>query len=138
MNLIDVKVSRTIPATAAEVYDVWLDYKHPGGPWFGAGKVIVNPVVDGLFYHCAEHQGRIWPHYGRFVSLDRGRRVEYMWMSEGTKGKETMVTVAFEPKGKDCEVTILHSGLPEESGRDHEGGWTSILGAVADRIAKQR
>jgi hypothetical protein len=31
------------------VFDVWIDPKSPGGPWFGAERVILNPVVDGLF-----------------------------------------------------------------------------------------
>lgn len=30
----ELTVKRTIPATPAEVYDVWLDAKSPGSPWF--------------------------------------------------------------------------------------------------------
>jgi uncharacterized protein YndB with AHSA1/START domain len=46
MKLTDITVSRTIPAPAEEVFDVWIDPKSPGGPWFGADRVILNPVVD--------------------------------------------------------------------------------------------
>ena len=32
MKLTEVTVSRTIPATAEKIFDVWLDPKSPGGP----------------------------------------------------------------------------------------------------------
>ena len=73
MKTFDLTVSRTISGSADEVFDVWLDAKSPGGLWFGVERAIVNPVVDGLFYHSVKHEGRSWAHYGRFIRLDRGR-----------------------------------------------------------------
>lgn len=64
------------------MFDVWLDSKSPGSPWFGAERVILNPVVDGVFYHCVRHEGRAWAHYGRSSPASsstrgcRGRRVD--------------------------------------------------------------
>ena len=52
MKTFDLTVSRTIPGSADEVFDVWLDPKSPGGLWFGVERAIINPVVDGLFYHA--------------------------------------------------------------------------------------
>jgi hypothetical protein len=79
MKLTEVSVSRTIPAPADKVFDVWMDPKSPGGPWFGAERLILNPVVDGLFYLAVKHEGRTWPHYGRFLQINRpsleGRRI---------------------------------------------------------------
>jgi uncharacterized protein YndB with AHSA1/START domain len=135
----EITVSRTIPAPAEKVFDVWLDPKSPGGPWFGAKRVIVNPVVDGLFYMAAEYQDRIWPHYGRFVRLERPRLVEYTWMSEATKGAETVVTLNFDARGEQTEVTLRHSGVPDdELGRKHKYGWSFVLGALADVLAAHR
>jgi uncharacterized protein YndB with AHSA1/START domain len=136
---IDIKVSRTIPASAEEVFDVWLDPKSPGGPWYGSERVILNPVVDGLFYHAVNYEGRTWAHYGRFVRIERTRFVEHTWVSEATQGLETMVTVAIEPRGEEAEVTIEHVGVPDDKlGRTHEEGWGWILGAFAERFAKGR
>jgi uncharacterized protein YndB with AHSA1/START domain len=135
MKLIDITVTRAIPAPAENVFDVWMDPKSPGGPWFGADRVILNPVVDGLYYWAMAHEGRIWPHYGRFVAIDRPRRVEYTWMSEGTKGVESVVTVTFEPSGEQTSVTLRHSGLPDdEMGRQHQEGWTWIVSKLAERF----
>ena len=93
MKTFDLTVSRTIHGSAEEVFDVWLDPTSPGGLWFGVERAIINPVVNGLFYHAVKHEGRSWPHYGRFIRLDRGRTIEHTWVSEATRGLETVVTI---------------------------------------------
>ena len=135
MKLIDITVSRAIPAPVDKVFDVWIDPKSPGGPWFGADRVIVNPVVDGLFYLAVKHEGRTWPHFGRFVRIERPYQVEYTWMSEGTRGVESVVTVTFEARGDETEVTLRHSGIPDdEMGHQHKEGWTWVLSMLAERF----
>jgi uncharacterized protein YndB with AHSA1/START domain len=139
MRLTEVTVTRTIPAPSETVFDVWMDPKSPGGPWFGAERLILNPVVDGLFYLAVKHEGRTWPHYGRFVHIDRPNRVEYTWMSEGTKGAESTVTVTMEARGDQTEVTLVHSGVPDdEMGRQHKDGWTWVLSMLANSIAARK
>jgi uncharacterized protein YndB with AHSA1/START domain len=139
MKLTDITVARTIPASAERVFDVWIDPKSPGGPWFGSDRVILNPVVDGLFYLAVKQEGRIWPHYGRFLQIDRPRVVEYTWMSEGTKGAESIVTVTLEQRGEQTELTLRHSGLPDdEVGRKHKDGWAWVMSALAESLALRR
>jgi uncharacterized protein YndB with AHSA1/START domain len=138
MKTMELTVSRTIPATPAQVYDVWLDTTSPGGPWFGAHRVIMNATVDGLFYHCMRHEGRTWAHYGRFVRLDKPRVIEHTWMSEATRGLESTVTVTLEPKGDATLLTLRHADLPDdEMGRQHEEGWKFVVGAIADRFGSR-
>jgi len=93
MKLCELTVSRTISAPAEDVFDAWMDSNTPGGPWFGADRAIMNPSVDGLFYHSIDHEGRNWAHYGRFIALDRPRLIQHTWVSESTKGVESTVTV---------------------------------------------
>jgi len=139
MNFTDITVNRTIPAPAEKIYDVWIDPKSPGGPWHGAERVIFNPVVDGLYYLAIKHEGRVWPHYGRFTKLERPHLVEFTWMSEGTKGAESVVTVTLQQRGDQTDVTLRHAGVPDdELGRQHKEGWTWILNALADALAARR
>jgi uncharacterized protein YndB with AHSA1/START domain len=139
MELTEITVTRMIPATPEEVYDVWVDPKSPGGPWHGAARLIVNPVVDGLFYFAVNHEGRVWPHYGRFVKLERPKLVEYTWMSEATKGAESTVTFTLEKQGADTKVTLRHAGVPDDAlGRQHKDGWEWILGALANALSKRK
>jgi uncharacterized protein YndB with AHSA1/START domain len=139
MKLTEITVARTIPASADKIFDVWINPKSPGGPWFGADRVILNPVVDGLFYFAVKHEGRAWPHYGRFLQIERPRLVEYTWMSEATKGAESVVNVTMETRGEDTEVTLRHAGVPDdEMGRRHQEGWSWVLSALADGMAARR
>ncbi len=133
----DFTISRTIRGSANEIFDVWLDPKSPGGLWFGVERVIVNAVVDGLFYHTVKHEGRSWPHYGRFIRLDRGRAIEHTWVSEATRGLESVVTITLASQGDHTEVTFHHANVPDDDmGRSHKEGWTWYLNALAERIEK--
>jgi uncharacterized protein YndB with AHSA1/START domain len=139
MKFTDLKLSRFIPGPPDDVFDVWFDPESPGGPWHGAKKVLMNLAVDGMFYFGIEraalekkgivaHGSGLLGHFGRFTTIDRPRGVEHTWMSEHTHGIETAVSVTFEPRDGGTQMTILHRGVPDdESGRGHEGGWTSLL-----------
>ena len=134
----DLTLTRTVAATPAEVFDTWLDANSPGGPWFGTQRVILDAKVDGLFYHCVEHEGRAWAHYGRFIALDRPRRIEHTWVSDGTRGLESVVTLTFAPEGPATRVILKHSGVPDDDfGRQHGEGWAYVLGAIEARFAKR-
>ncbi len=129
MKTFDINLTRTIPASPAEVYDAWMDPANPGSIWHGVQRLTVEPKVDGLFYlvHRVK-SGQEYPHFGRFLVLDRAHKLEHTWMSEFTLGQETTVTVTFEPKGRDTLVTLQHLDLPDDKGgRGHEGGWNYFL-----------
>ena len=150
MKFVDLKISRFIPGPADEVFDVWFDPESPGGPWHGAKKVIMNLAVDGMFYFGIEraalekkgiamHGGGLFGHFGRFTAIDRPRAVEHTWMSEHTHGIETAVSVMFEPRDGGTQMTIVHRGVPDdESGRRHEGGWTSLLARLEQHFGGRR
>jgi len=135
MQPMEISVTKLVPAPAEEVFDAWLDRGKPGGPWFGARGRTLNPVVGGLYWLEVEHAGRKWAHYGRFLAIERPKRIEHTWMSEGTRGLETVVVLTFEPLGDSTEVTLRHSGLAdEEMGKGHQEGWTWCLSMLAQRF----
>ena len=139
MNLTEITVSRTIPASAEEVFDLWMNPGRPGGPWFGAERLIWNPVMDGLFHIALHHNGRVWAHYGRFLRIERPRLVEHTWVSEGSKGLESVVTVTMKPHGAQTEVTLRHSGVPDENGGSlHRDGWSWLLSKFGDGFAARQ
>jgi uncharacterized protein YndB with AHSA1/START domain len=143
MKLFEITKSRTIAAPPEAVFDVWIDPKSPGGLWFDCERAVVNPVEDGLFYHLVESKGEHWAHYGRFITIARPRRIEHTWVSKGTHGLESIVTVEFEPRDGGTEFTLRHSGLPDDDmGHLHDAGWDWILSdltasfAPADAVAE--
>jgi uncharacterized protein YndB with AHSA1/START domain len=89
-----------------------------------AEKLILNPVEDGLFFWSISGTG----HYGRFIQVERPRRIQHTWMSPNTSGLESTGTVTFNGRGKDTLMTLVHSGLPDtDGGRSHEKGWNFFL-----------
>ena len=130
---IEVKVERTIQASPAEVFEAWLDPKVPGNPWSMAEKLLLNPVVDGLFYWKISGT----PHYGRFTEVGRPGRIQHTWVSPNTLGLESMVTVTFAQQGKETLMTLVHSGLPDtDAGRGHEKGWNFFMGNFHEKFTK--
>jgi uncharacterized protein YndB with AHSA1/START domain len=137
MKTFEFTVSRVIRGSQNEVYDAWLDPGSPGGLWFGVDRLIIDLAVDGLFYHVVGHEGRGWPHYGRFIRLDRGRTIEHTWVSEATRGLESIVTITLAPHDLGTEVALHHANVPDdEMGRGHQEGWTWYLGVLAERFEK--
>jgi len=136
---IEVKVERTIPAPAGEVFDAWLNPKIPGNPWNMAEKLILDPKVDGFFYWAVHGT----PHYGRFTEVKRPARIQHTWMSPNTSGLESTVKVTFKKQGTSTLMTLVHTGLPDtDGGRSHAKGWNYFLdilpGQFADASRKKR
>lgn len=129
-------LTKQVSAQPREVYDVWLDPTSPGGPWFGTAKSIVQPHVDGLFYSHVEFEGQRFPHYGRFITLDPGAKIEHTWVSPATKGLESVLTLTLTGKNGGTEVVLTHAGVPDDDmGRQHADGWNWVLQCIADRFA---
>ena len=144
MKLTNLEFTRQIAASPDEVFDAWIDPTCPGGPWYGpqaegrTSKVILTAQVDGLFYHCVDAGGQRWVHYGRFTQLERGKLAEHTWVCEATKGRESVVTTRFEAKDGGTLVTLVHAGVPDDDeGRGQRAGWSWVLGALADAMAKR-
>ena len=128
IKTIDIKLNRAIPAKPAEVFDAWLDPNHTASPWHGMKRAIVQPKKDGLFYrmHLSDDtDGEQFElaHYGRFIVVDRPKRIQHTWVSQHTRGLETVVTVDLKPQGQATMLTLRHEGVPDdEMGRMHEMG----------------
>ncbi len=136
MKTMDLTMTRTIAATPKEVYDAWLDPKSAVNPFHGAKPLVFTPKV-GALYHFTHMQDKTpRPHYGRVEELERGARIRMTWMSNHTRGLESMVTVTFKPKGDDTLLTLRHENLPDdEMGRAHDGGWKHFLGLLEEHFA---
>ncbi|HXY37526.1 MAG TPA: SRPBCC domain-containing protein [Planctomycetaceae bacterium] len=58
-------------------------------------------------------------------------------VSEGTKGVESVVLFALQPKANQTEVTLRHSGVPDdELGHRHKEGWTWVLSMLDECLTK--
>jgi len=136
----ELTLNRVIPASPQEVYDAWLDPAVPCNPWHGSDKLDWQPKEGGLWYFLRILEGDDHrPHFGRFVTLERGRKIQLDWMSYNTCGLESVVTVTFKRQGADTLLSLRHANLPDnELGRAHEGGWDYFTGELEARFAKAK
>jgi uncharacterized protein YndB with AHSA1/START domain len=139
-KLIEINLTRVIDATPEEVYEVWLDKTSPGSPWFGVPKVILdNPQVDTLFYSMYQFEGREVAHYGRFLTLDKPHKIQYTWVSEGTHGLESILTITFKPEDGKTKVHVNHTNVPDdENGHRHEHAWSYVLGRMTTYFVNKK
>jgi len=138
-NLLQITVPRRIEASPDEVFDAWAE-PELFERWFEPKHAILRKAaVDELWYWVAEHAGRLWAHYCRYVRVERPRLIEFTWMSEATRGIETRVIIEMTPSRGGTDLVLTHSGVPDdELGRSHEEGWKQITGILAEKIKSLR
>jgi uncharacterized protein YndB with AHSA1/START domain len=99
--------------------------------------MVLEPKVDALWHFTHVFDELVLPHYGRFVKLERGKKIQYTWMSRHTLGLETTVTVNLQKKGDGTLLTLTHANLPDdEYGHAHDGGWNSLVDTLTERFRK--
>ncbi|MDR3388845.1 MAG: SRPBCC domain-containing protein [Rudaea sp.] len=128
-------IPRTYDALPERVFRAWID---PASVkvWLAGGKNIsIDPREGGLFYIEMPWQERIYPHYGRYLRVESPRLLEFTWVSEGSRGKESVVKIELTARGAKTELRLTHDGLPdEEQAKNHHGGWSGFLETLAERL----
>ncbi len=134
---VTVVVRRTIAASAAELFDAWLDpqalaiWMRPTG--IRRTTATTDARVGGRYEILMEGEQTTHPHHGVYRLIDRPRRLVFTWISNATDSRETLVTVDFQPQGELTEVVVTHERLSDEASASHTEGWTSALARLADR-----
>src|SRR5688500_3603141 len=119
-------IERTFSANPDVIFNAWtrrLD------SWMAApGTVLLTPAVDTAFYFETHHDVLRAPYYGRFLRLEPDKLLEFTWLSIGTNGKETLITVELAPAGSGTHLRLRHDGFADEESRDdHESAWLEVL-----------
>lgn len=130
----ELKVERLMACKPDILYRAWTK---EFDKWFAApGTVLMQGETDTVFYfetiYKLENQdiAQRHPHYGRFLRLELDRLIEMTWVTgaEGTKGAETVLTVEIEPHYNGSNLSLKHTGFPdEESKNQHEHAWPFVL-----------
>ena len=125
-----------IAAAPEAVFDAWLD-PAIAGRFLAAGEMGVETAeIDaregGGFRIVMRGDTGSVEHSGRYVVIDRPRRLIFTWISNGTDWRLSLVTVAFTAIPDGVRVDLQHEGLPDDdrAGR-HERGWGTILAKLA-------
>jgi hypothetical protein len=66
--------------------------------------------------------------YGVFLVFEPAIKLEYIWVSQETRGLESLVTVIFDDRVDQTLVTLTHINLPDdEYGHQFRTKWTNCL-----------
>ncbi len=137
---IEVRVTQQFTAAPERVFDAWLDTKMIGQFMFGPQlrdeeivRLTLDGRVGGRFSFVVRRQGQEIDHIGRYLEIDRPRRLVFTWAVAPDKEDASRVIVEITPAGTGCELTLTHEMGAEWA--DYRGrvteGWTKMLGALA-------
>jgi uncharacterized protein YndB with AHSA1/START domain len=135
-----VVVTRVFDAPAECVFDAWLD-PNAAGKWLFAAengqmvRVEIDARVGGRFVFVDRRDGEDIRHTGRYLAIDRPRRLVFTFGVPKYSPLYTRVTIDVAPHGSGCELTLTHEGVLPDYLEATKSGWTSILGGLAASLA---
>ncbi len=133
-----VTVRRRFAAPAERVFDAWLDPEMIGQWMFGPKlreeeivSLTVDPQVGGRFSFLVRRQGKELDHVGKYLEIDRPRRLVFTWGIAGFSVDETDVTIEIVPLDAGCELKLTHRKVWTDYAQRTEAGWTTMVGVLA-------
>lgn len=140
-----VQVERRFNASPEQVYDAWLDPSMLGRWMFGPAvrdEQVVRLTVDarsrGSFSFVVIRQGEEITHVGRYLQMDRPRRLVFTWGIGGVSEDQSRVTVDLLSTGTGCELTLTHELRPHLTDNTAltEAGWITRLDLLASALGE--
>jgi len=127
-----IKQKEIIPATPMEVYEAYIEEEKQTE--FTGSKATSDPRVGGEF--------TAWDGYitGKYIELKPGKKIVQEWRSsdfpEGTLPSRFEIGLRKVKGG--TELTMVHSGVPEEVAEDIAQGWRDYYWEPMKRYFKAR
>lgn len=154
---LDFVLARVFDAPRELVFRAWTEPERLKRWWGPEGYTMpvceIDPRPGGVFFHCMRSpEGREYWGRGVFREVVVPERLVLTDSFADAEGNvvpatryglspnwplETLMTVTFEERAGETEVTVRHAGIPP--GADHElagRGWTESLGRLAENLAK--
>lgn len=112
-----IKMSITLPVTANDLYEAWLDSKKHTA--FTGGDAQISPKVNGEF--------TAWDEYiiGKNLELKPGKFIKQSWRTMEFKKEDpdSVLELTFEEKKGKTTLNLYHYNLQKGDGKKYGKGW---------------
>lgn len=129
-------IRREYAAPPQRVYDAWTNPELARQFLCPQGMTVADATMDvraGGTYRIDMRTPENEPYvaFGTYREVQPGRHLSMTWQwqeDNPAEQHETLLTLEFNPHGSGTELVLTHERLSsEESRRNHEHGWTSML-----------
>ncbi len=139
-----VHVERRVRAPAERVFDAWLDSAmlirwmlRPAVREGDLLRVNVETHVGGRFsFTVLRHGQEVVTYVGRYLHLNRPRRLVFTWGIAGLSEDQSRVTIDLLPVDAGCDLALTHELRPHLADLvgSMEAGWTAMLDALISEL----
>jgi uncharacterized protein YndB with AHSA1/START domain len=139
-----VRVAHSFSASAERVYDAFLDPDKASKFLFATptGQIVrceIDPRVGGEFTIVDRRRGEDVAHKGRYLELERPRRIVFAFSVEQYGEESSTVTIELAPRGTGCAVTLKHEFSSAQAGMQDRvrSGWSEILEVASELLVSE-
>ncbi|MCW3846995.1 SRPBCC domain-containing protein [Sphingomonas sp. LB-2] len=139
-----ITLTRDYAAPAERVFDAWLNPEDARRFLFATPEgemqtVEIDPRVGGRALIVERRASGDARHRMEFEVIDRPTRLVFRFAADpSAEGEWTRVSIAIEPKGGRCTLTLTHEMDPEWAAYEEQTrkGWTMVLASLARAIGE--
>lgn len=141
---INVRVTHRFNASPERVFDAWLDPEMIGRWMFGPSVreeevvgIAVDARVGSSFSFVVRRQGEEIDHVGRYLEIDRPRRLAFTWGVPKYSPDNARVLIDIVPLETGSELALTHELHPDwaDYASRTEAGWAKMLDALGAALS---
>ncbi len=97
-------------------------------------RVEIDARIGGTFLFVDRRSGEDIEHHGEYLEISRPKRLVFKFVVPKFSPNYVRVAIDIVTAGSGCDLTLLHEGLLPEQQPRVQGGWQSILEALAAHL----
>ena len=137
-QLVGVCITRGFSVSPQRLFDAWTDAESARQWLFPAGLsacVEIDARAGGWFYIAGRRSGEKLEYVGEYLAVIRPHRLVFALLAEKYSLDFERVTVAFNPRGIGCELSLTHETrleFAQQARRD----WTKLIERLAATLSQ--